>query len=33
MDLLPEKLTNFNESIREVLNKYIYRERIAGAME
>jgi hypothetical protein len=33
MDLLPDRLTNFNESIRDVLNKYIFLERIAAAAE
>jgi hypothetical protein len=33
MDLLPNSLTNFNEGVREVLNKYVFREKIASNME
>lgn len=33
MDLLPNSLTNFNEGVREVLNKYVFREKMASSME
>ena len=33
MDLLPDSLTNFNEGIREVLNKYVFREKMSSRME
>ncbi|MFZ5979242.1 MAG: PilZ domain-containing protein [Candidatus Zixiibacteriota bacterium] len=33
MDLLPENLTNFDESVRTVLNKYVYAEKLSGRME
>ena len=33
MDLLPEDLSNFDESVRTVLNKYVYAEKLSGRME
>jgi len=33
MDLLPSSLTNFSEGVREVLNKYVFRERIANRLD
>jgi len=32
LDLLPEDLSNFNESVRNVLNKYVYAEKLSGQM-
>ncbi len=33
LDLLPRNLSNFNESVREVLNKYVYTRRISGQVD
>ena len=33
IDLLPESVTDFNDSVRDVLNRFVVRERIAGQAE
>ena len=33
LDMLPNELTNFDDSVREVLNKYVYAERVSRQAE
>ncbi|MBN1211688.1 MAG: PilZ domain-containing protein [candidate division Zixibacteria bacterium] len=33
LEMLPNDLTNFDESVREVLNKYVYAEKVSRQVE